>query len=159
MSEQLVGVSQKPSYPASLLRPFVLLLLHEAPGYGYQLPQRLSELAGSTWDHGTVYRLLNTLENEGLVTSTWERSVAGPQRRRYTLTSEGRRLLVECASSLAGLHQVLERFLARVEPHLGRTLPGGSEEEATAAGRNGGEGAAYVTAVAGVAGQQAGPRS
>lgn len=100
-------------HPTSLLRPCVLLLLEEYPGYGYQLPQRLYELVGTSWDHGTIYRLLNTMEAEGLVVSSWERSATGPQRRRYALTSAGHDLLVAWAETLGEVRSALDRFFDR----------------------------------------------
>ena len=40
-----------------------------------------------------IYRHLRQLENDGLVLSEWETEGAGPARRVYRLTAEGREML------------------------------------------------------------------
>ncbi len=99
--------------PKSFLRACLLLLLDEEPAYGYELRERLHPFRDGTWDQGTVYRFLNTMEQEGLVTSHWERSRSGPQRRRYRLTHEGRHVLAAWAQSIDSLSEMLLRFSER----------------------------------------------
>lgn len=74
---------------------FVLLGLLEgaaSPMYGYQISKRLEEIAGGELvvKQGTLYPVLRSLEAAGLLASEVEPSVAGPPRRYYTITSEGR---------------------------------------------------------------------
>lgn len=113
--------------PRTFLRPCVLLLLDEEPAYGYELRERLRAFVSESWDHGTIYRLLNTMEQEGLVSSAWERSSAGPQRRRYILTAEGREVLVGWAQALEGIRGLLTSFLERcgrdIEAHWRAATP------------------------------------
>lgn len=109
--------------PKNFLRPCLLLLLDECAAYGYELRERLRPFQCGTWDHGTVYRFLNTMEAEGLVTSRWERSPSGPQRRRYVLTANGREVLADWAKSVESISDVLLSFTVRyrqsVEKHAG----------------------------------------
>ena len=59
-----------------LLRPCILVhLVGGDTAYGYELHHRLLGI-GLECDLGTVYRALNTMEAEGLLHSTWERTSA-----------------------------------------------------------------------------------
>ena len=60
------------------VEPSLLLLLRERPLHGYELLERLPELGlEGRVDIGNLYRLLRSLEDEGLVSSEW---TAGPRR-------------------------------------------------------------------------------
>ncbi len=39
---------------------------------------------------GTIYPLLSRLKNEGLLSYRWEESVAGPPRKYFMLTEDGK---------------------------------------------------------------------
>ncbi|HEY6470061.1 MAG TPA: helix-turn-helix transcriptional regulator [Candidatus Dormibacteraeota bacterium] len=72
-----------------LLRPCILAhLVGGDTGYGYELHHWLLAI-GLECDLGTVYRSLNTMEAEGLLHSTWERTPGGRSRRRYELSESG----------------------------------------------------------------------
>lgn len=71
----------------------LLLVLYEAPGYGYGLMEDL-ESFGFMKDElnaGSMYRVLRKMEKENLVTSLWQESDQGPKRRIYEITDSGRR--------------------------------------------------------------------
>jgi DNA-binding PadR family transcriptional regulator len=72
----------------ALLRPTLLAHLLGRSAYGYELRGQLLDI-GVECDLGTVYRALNTMEAEGLLRSTWERSSSGRSRRRYELNDAG----------------------------------------------------------------------
>ncbi|CAA0210863.1 conserved hypothetical protein, putative transcriptional regulator [Tenacibaculum maritimum] len=44
---------------------------------------------------GTIYPLLTRLKNAGLLTYRWEESTAGPPRKYYVLTENGKMFLIE----------------------------------------------------------------
>lgn len=73
------------------IEPCMLLLLAERPSHGYELIERLgsSDLSVDAPDPGLAYRTLRRLEEQEMVTSTWETGGTGPARRLYQLTSEG----------------------------------------------------------------------
>jgi PadR family transcriptional regulator len=119
-----------PFQPANFLRPCLLLLVDERPGYGYDLRERLRLLGAGEWDSGTVYRLLNNLEDEGLVRSWWEESADGPQRRCYRLTDGGQTALDEWARQLEDVWRTLQTFLER----YARQSPGCVRTAATEVG-------------------------
>jgi PadR family transcriptional regulator, regulatory protein PadR len=103
------------------VEPALLLLLRERAMHGYELIERLPELAGDEVriDVGNLYRILRALEEEGIVTSEWSADLPGPAKRTYELTEAGTRLLDQWADSLREARQVIDGFLARYE-HEGR---------------------------------------
>src|SRR5438270_11039491 len=97
------------------VEPSLLLLLRERPLHGYELIERLPEVAGEgRVDVGNLYRLLRALEAEGLVSSEWSAELPGPAKRTYELTDEGRRLLERWEAALrqgqARGHGLLDRY-------------------------------------------------
>ena len=96
--------------------PALLLLLSERPAHGYELLERLPELTGGRRvEMGNLYRLLRSLEEEGVVTSEWDASAPGPAKRRYSLTNDGGRLLAHWAGALAEAGKRIEAFIDRYE--------------------------------------------
>jgi len=96
-----------------LLHPFLLLLICERPGHGYELIDRLACLGVRGVEPGHAYRVLRNLERDRLVVSTWVTSDAGPARRRYELTREGRADLESWMARLSRLREVLDACLVR----------------------------------------------
>ncbi len=99
--------------PRNFLRPCLLLLLSEMPSHGYDLLERLGQLGLPAADPGGLYRMLRALEREEMVTSRWETSEAGPARRTYELTDEGREWLHAWAGALAEGRRIVDVFLGR----------------------------------------------
>jgi DNA-binding PadR family transcriptional regulator len=69
------------------VRTAVLLLLNEGPLNGYQIMQEIEERSGGTWrpSPGSVYPVLQQLEDEGLV-----RATETDGRKGFELTDAGR---------------------------------------------------------------------
>jgi poly-beta-hydroxybutyrate-responsive repressor len=98
------------------VEPSLLLLLRERPLHGYELLERIPELGvEGRVDIGNLYRLLRSLEDEGLVTSEWSAELPGPAKRTYELTAEGRRLLDRWAEALQRAEETISSFLERYE--------------------------------------------
>jgi PadR family transcriptional regulator, regulatory protein PadR len=96
--------------------PSLLLLLRERPLHGYELLERIPELGVERRvDIGNLYRLLRSLEQEGLVRSEWSAELPGPAKRTYELTDEGRRLLDRWAEALRRAQGTIDNFLERYE--------------------------------------------
>lgn len=104
--------------PRRFLRSFLLLALASVgTAHGYELwdavrARRLAvDLAG-------VYRALRSMEQHDLVTSCWEPSDAGPDRRVYELTANGRSAAAAAARDLQeirdGLSSALHSFSTAV---------------------------------------------
>lgn len=104
------------------VEPAVLVLLAEHESHGYDLAEALEALLDEgRVDFGNLYRLLRSLEAEGLLRSSWSDDAPGPLKRRYALTDDGMALLEAWTESLrATQHRVsslLERYDA-VAPAL-----------------------------------------
>jgi len=94
----------------------VLLLLRERPAHGYDLLERLPLLTGrERVDVGNLYRVLRSLEEQGLVRSEWDETVPGPAKRTYELTGSGEAALGRWAAALAETRTQIDRFLQRFE--------------------------------------------
>jgi PadR family transcriptional regulator, regulatory protein PadR len=92
----------------------LLLLLRERRAHGYDLLERLPELTGDDRvDVGNLYRVLRTLEEQGLVSSEWDESLPGPAKRTYELTDAGAEALERWAASLAETRTRIDVFLER----------------------------------------------
>jgi len=99
------------------VEPSLLLLLREHRMHGYELLERLPEVAGEEVrvDVGNVYRILRSLEEEEIVRSEWSADLPGPAKRTYELTEAGRRLLDRWAEALQEAQEVITGFLRRYE--------------------------------------------
>ena len=102
--------------PRRFLPGFLLLSLErDETSYGYELCERVRSL-GLSVDLAAVYRALRTMQQRELVTSEWVASLAGPDRRLYSLTDSGRCGARAAAADLAtvrdGLVAALEFFEA-----------------------------------------------
>lgn len=112
-------------YRRAVLEPAILLSLLSEERHGYDLIEPVEGLvAGEVCvDPGSVYRLLRGMEDEGLVSSAWEITARGPNRRTYTITGQGREALAAAAEelrrrarALAALAQAAELGLAGERP-------------------------------------------
>jgi PadR family transcriptional regulator, regulatory protein PadR len=106
----------RPDRPAALsvglLRPCILAhLISGQSVYGYELHHWLLGI-GLECDLGTVYRSLNTMESEGLLHSTWERTAGGRSRRRYELNDAGLDMVDAYVGPVEQLCAVAQEFLA-----------------------------------------------
>ena len=93
----------------SFLRSFILMLLCLSPAHVYELRGRMRELGLPP----ATYRLLQTLERQGYLRSTWAPGRgAGPNRRVYSLTSRGLDQLQLDAEALAKVGETIELLFA-----------------------------------------------
>jgi PadR family transcriptional regulator len=94
----------------------LLLLLQEQPRHGYELLDALPQLVGEERvDVGNLYRVLRSLEEEGLVTSEWSADLPGPTKRTYSLTDDGRAALAAWLTPLGKLRDDIDSFLIRYQ--------------------------------------------
>jgi PadR family transcriptional regulator, regulatory protein PadR len=98
----------------------VLLLLRDAPAHGYELLEQLPELMpGERIDMGNLYRILRSLEREGLVSSTWDDLSPGPTKRVYAITESGRTVLDQWVRAFQKAEQQIQAFVNRYETQRG----------------------------------------
>lgn len=77
------------------IQPSILLGLFLKPSHGYELIrdiQKFGFVEGQA-PPGMIYRHLNQLEEDGLVSSEWLTAAGGPAKRMYQLTEEGKEML------------------------------------------------------------------
>ncbi|MBD0859965.1 PadR family transcriptional regulator [Gordonia sp. zg691] len=67
----------------------VLAIAAEGETYGYVLGTRLAEAGLGTIKGGTLYPILNRLEDSGALTAEWRQGDGGPGRKFYRMTDEG----------------------------------------------------------------------
>jgi len=101
--------------PRNYLRATLLLLIGEAPAHGYDLLEQASQLGLGRVDPGGLYRALRLMERDGLVSSEWQHSSAGPARRTYELRPDGTDWLHAWAGALRESHRYLSTYLARYD--------------------------------------------
>lgn len=97
------------------MRPCLLLLLREQSAHGYELLERLQAFGFNRSDPGGLYRTLRALEESQLVSSAWESSTSGPDRRIYSLTRAGMEELHAGVRALVESNRILEDFLSRYQ--------------------------------------------
>ena len=83
------------TYKKGLLTFWILLILHERPGYPLGMNRQVTELSGDTIsaDDNSIYRALYRFEEMGIVTSKLVPSDSRQTRRYFELTPTGVELL------------------------------------------------------------------
>ena len=84
------------TYKKGLLTFWLLLLLAQRKAYPYEMKNAIIDLSQNTIsaDENSIYRALNRLAQYGIVESEMRLSETGPNRRYYSLTEDGKELLV-----------------------------------------------------------------
>ena len=67
----------------------VLAVVTQEETYGYAIAQRLRAAGLGAIKGGTLYPVLNRLEQDGLVTSSWREGAGGPGRKFFAVTPRG----------------------------------------------------------------------
>ena len=81
--------------------------------YGYEIAKRLQKAneGEPLFKEGTVYPVLRALSANGLLTSRIVPSYAGPPRRYYRITEEGRAVLTEWSGIWRQTRDFVDRFI------------------------------------------------
>ncbi|CAA9530087.1 MAG: hypothetical protein AVDCRST_MAG67-4060 [uncultured Solirubrobacteraceae bacterium] len=93
-----------------MLTGWLLLLLGSSESYGWALFGELRD-RGLDVEQSLAYRDLRELERDGLVTSRWTHSEAGPQRRSYRVTPKGREALADLAATITAVWELHDAFV------------------------------------------------
>ena len=83
--------------------------------YGYELAMQLTALADDDlpMNQGALYPVLRSLERMGLLSSEIEPSAAGPPRRYYAITDEGKKAYTEWTEAWTKTSSLVERVLEK----------------------------------------------
>jgi PadR family transcriptional regulator PadR len=95
MRDMVPGETRNPltELRRGVLEHCVLAVLRDRESYAFDIVRVLGDAGQLVTSEGTIYPLLARLRRDGLVTTTWRESDAGPPRRYYQLTGAGRRAL------------------------------------------------------------------
>lgn len=86
-----------------LIQPAILAVLGKGPLHGYKIAERIGQmpmLKGHKPDVSGVYRFLKSMEDKGLVVSSWNCSQRGPAKKSYRLTCTGEQCLARWVRTL-----------------------------------------------------------
>lgn len=108
-----VPAEMRSGLPRSYQRSCLLILLTEGSSHGYDLLEKVRQAGLLGADAGGLYRCLRSMEEEGLVSSWWEPSQAGPLRRTYELTTEGQEAARAAVDALTVVRSLLDGLLFR----------------------------------------------
>ena len=97
------------------VQPSILMVLYLNPSYGYELIQNIQKFGFMEGQAppGMIYRHLRQLEEQGLVLSEWKTESAGPARRVYQLTPDGKEMLAMWIEYMDRQAKNLNRFIAQ----------------------------------------------
>lgn len=97
------------------LQPSLLIGLYLNPSYGYELIQKIQRYGfmEENVPPGMIYRHLRRLEEDGLVSSEWETTGAGPAKRIYQITSDGKEVLRIWVKYMEEQARKLNAFVSR----------------------------------------------
>jgi PadR family transcriptional regulator PadR len=115
------------------------------PMYGYEIAKELETLAGGSlpMNQGALYPVLRSLEQQELLSSHVEPSVAGPARKYYQITPSGRLALrrwrASWQSTTKFVNSILEGKYGIRRSRSAEQVPEGTASRIeTAPGRRGG---------------------
>ncbi|MEE1939597.1 PadR family transcriptional regulator [Streptomyces sp. TRM 70361] len=106
-----MATDRRASWLKGVLDLLVLSCLTDGESYGYEIARRLDEAGLGTIRGGTLYPVLNRLEEAGLVAAEFRAAERGPGRRYYRLTAEGRRSLAEQSEAWLAFHRTVSTAL------------------------------------------------
>jgi PadR family transcriptional regulator PadR len=105
------------------------LLAAEGPMYGYRISKEVAARSDNQWrlTPGVMYPLLQGLETDGLILSSWEEvksdraeeADAGRKRKWYRLSAKGRKRLDKQVEAHKAYTALIEAFLPRGEQRRG----------------------------------------
>lgn len=94
-----------------MLDLLVLSCLTDGESYGYEIAHTLEEAGLGKIRGGTLYPVLNRLEESGLVRAEFRAAERGPGRRYYELTRDGHQHLREEGESWETFHSAVKNKL------------------------------------------------
>jgi len=122
MRRMVLGATRK--LPTELTRGVVehcvLALVNDGEAYAFDIVRTLGA-RGLVTSEGTIYPLLARLRRDGLVTTDWRESDAGPPRRYYRITREGQRALDAFTADWAALREAVDGLLPATSKRGGTT--------------------------------------
>lgn len=111
--------------PVFFTSSIIMLLLAEEPAHGYALFKKMCDIG--IFEDGTdasmIYPTLHALDAEGLITSELVDEGAGPARKVFHLTREGRKALDRFADHVRNVAAGANHWLRRYEGIAKKAAP------------------------------------
>ncbi|MEV5824354.1 PadR family transcriptional regulator [Spirillospora sp. NPDC052242] len=108
-----MAADRRASWLKGVLDLLVLATLTGGESYGYEIAKRLADAGLGQIKGGTLYPVLNRLEEAGLVSAEFRVADRGPGRRYYHLTDDGRATLAEQSRLWLAFDESVRAVLAR----------------------------------------------
>ena len=110
-----------------LIQLLILRILHEKPSHGYQIMEELERITAEKYipEPGAVYTMLRRMDERGIVTSEWEKKETGADRRVYTITEAGVKVLKEGLEMVKRRRQLMDSLLQYFDAHFAKKEEGG----------------------------------
>lgn len=108
-----MSTDRRASWLKGVLDLVVLSCLTDGESYGYEIAKKLDEAGLGRIQGGTLYPVLNRLEEAGLVAAEFRAAERGPGRRYYRLTAAGREALREQGAAWLGFHDSVRAALTK----------------------------------------------
>ncbi|SFG07546.1 DNA-binding transcriptional regulator, PadR family [Desulfotomaculum arcticum] len=109
------------------IQPLILAILAQEDLYGYKIIQRIAEspmFKGHKPDRTGVYRFLKTMEQRGLVESSWFMIETPPAKKFYHLTNTGLKCLSLWIATLEEYHQSIGMMVEEIREVYAKTKCG-----------------------------------
>lgn len=92
----------------------ILSVLKTGEMYGYEIIKAVGRATGGAFEpkEGTVYPVLHQLERDGAIASKWREAENGRDRRYYSLTAEGKKMLARKRREWISFRSVIDGLLA-----------------------------------------------
>ena len=96
-------------------------MLSRGDRYGYQIVLDVEAASGNavTFNHGTLYPILHSLEKKGYIAGRWEEGGSARKRKFYSLTTSGRAFLDRQREGLRSLVEGIMQVLDQQGDHDG----------------------------------------
>lgn len=107
-----MAADRRSSWLKGVLDLLVLSCLTGGESYGYEIAKALAEAGLGQIKGGTLYPVLNRLEEAGLVVGEFRAAERGPGRRYYRLTEQGRTHLATESDAWLGFHTAVTTMLS-----------------------------------------------
>jgi DNA-binding PadR family transcriptional regulator len=94
-----------------------MAVLAKEKTHGYQIAQILSDLLmfeNRTPDTAGIYSPLKEMQDEGLSTSHWQTTEAGPAKKLFEITSEGMECLNNWKQTLSDYRTAIDELLTLI---------------------------------------------
>ncbi|MFE5793682.1 PadR family transcriptional regulator [Streptomyces sp. NPDC056503] len=106
-----MATDRRSSWLKGVLDLLVLSCLTDGESYGYEIAKALDRSGLGEIKGGTLYPVLNRLEEAGLVEAEFRAAERGPGRRYYQLTEQGRAHLAAESGAWLTFHTAVRTML------------------------------------------------